>query len=126
MKDLCRRAGRSKASYYLWRSKLQGYASDARRLKAHTTENEVTKEAHEKNEWLRRRSGVGAVDGDGGGLSERLLGLLGMSASTLWWEPQVIRADNGPECAGQAMRACAHRQEIELRMIEPGELNRNA
>ena len=40
VKQLCRRHGFSEASYYLWRSKFGGMSvSDAKRLKALTTEN---------------------------------------------------------------------------------------
>jgi putative transposase len=40
--------------------------------------------------------------------------------------PQVIRTDNGPEFTGKAMMVWAHRQGIELRLIEPGKPNQNA
>ena len=40
-------------------------------------------------------------------------------------KPQVIRADNGPEFTGKAVMMWAHRQEIELRLIEPGKPNQN-
>ena len=40
IKDLCRRHGFSKASYYLWRSKFRGMGvSDAKRLKELDSEN---------------------------------------------------------------------------------------
>ena len=41
-------------------------------------------------------------------------------------KPQVIRTDNGPEVTGKAMMMWAHRQGIELRLIEPGKPNQNA
>ena len=41
-------------------------------------------------------------------------------------KPQVIRTDNGPEFTGKAMMVWAHRQGIELRLIEPGKPNQNA
>ena len=40
-------------------------------------------------------------------------------------KPQVIRSDNGA-VTGKAMMMCAHRQGIELRLIEPAKLNQNA
>ena len=41
-------------------------------------------------------------------------------------KPQVIRTDNGPEFTGKAMMMWAHRQGVELRLIEPGKPNQNA
>ena len=41
-------------------------------------------------------------------------------------KPQVFRTDNGPEFTGKAMMVWAHRQGIELRLIEPGKPNQNA
>jgi transposase InsO family protein len=41
-------------------------------------------------------------------------------------KPQVIRTDNGPEFTGKAMMVWAHRQGIELRLIEPSKPNQNA
>jgi len=41
-------------------------------------------------------------------------------------KPAVIRSDNGPEFVGKAMLTWAHRQNISLRLIEPGKPNQNA
>ena len=41
-------------------------------------------------------------------------------------KPTVIRTDNGPEFTGKAMLTWAHRNGIELRLIEPGKPNQNA
>lgn len=41
-------------------------------------------------------------------------------------KPAVIRTDNGPEFTGKAMLTRAHRNGIELRLIEPGKPNQNA
>ena len=38
----------------------------------------------------------------------------------------MIRTDNGPEFTGKAMLTWAHRNGIELRLIEPGKPNQNA
>jgi putative transposase len=38
-------------------------------------------------------------------------------------KPQVIRTDNGSELTGKAMMVWAHRQRIELRLIELGKPN---
>ena len=48
------------------------------------------------------------------------------AACSLRGKPQVIRTDNGPEFTGKAMMVWAHRQGIELRLIEPGKPNQNA
>jgi putative transposase len=47
-------------------------------------------------------------------------------ACSLRGKPQVIQTDTGAEFTGKAMMVWAHRQGIELRLIEPGMLNRNA
>ena len=39
---------------------------------------------------------------------------------------QVIRTDNGPDSTGKTMMVWAHRQGIELRLIEPGKRNWNS
>jgi putative transposase len=41
-------------------------------------------------------------------------------------KPSMIRTDNGPEFTGRAMLTWAHRNGIELRLIEPGKPNQNA
>lgn len=41
-------------------------------------------------------------------------------------KPTMIRTDNGPEFTGKAMLTWAHRNGIELRLIEPGKPNQNA
>jgi len=41
-------------------------------------------------------------------------------------KPTMIRTDNGAEFTGRAMLTWAHRQGIELRLIEPGKPNQNA
>jgi len=41
-------------------------------------------------------------------------------------QPKMIRTDNGPEFIGKAMLTWAHRNGIELRLIEPGKPNQNA
>ena len=56
---------------------------------------------------------------------ERLTRVLD-AACSLRGNPQVIRTDNGPEVTGKAMMMWAHRQGIELRLIEPGKPNQNA
>jgi len=40
--------------------------------------------------------------------------------------PKMIRTDNGPEFIGKVMLTWAHRNGIELRLIEPGKPNQNA
>jgi putative transposase len=40
--------------------------------------------------------------------------------------PATIRTDNGPEFTSKAMPTWAHRNGIELRLIEPGKPNQNA
>jgi transposase InsO family protein len=41
-------------------------------------------------------------------------------------KPAMIRTDNGAEFTGRAMLTWAHRNGIELRLIEPGKPNQNA
>lgn len=41
-------------------------------------------------------------------------------------KPLIIRSDNGPEFTGKAMLNWAHRNNIALRLIEPGKPNQNA
>jgi transposase InsO family protein len=41
-------------------------------------------------------------------------------------KPAMIRTDNGPEFTGKSMLTWAHRQSIQLRLIEPGKPNQNA
>ena len=40
--------------------------------------------------------------------------------------PTVIRSDNGPEFTGSALLTWAHRNNVTLRLIEPGKPNQNA
>ena len=66
VKELCRRHGFSEASYYLWRSKFGGMnVSDAKRLKKllaeSLLENEVTREALQKNGSRTSSSNAGAA-----------------------------------------------------------------
>ena len=76
VKELCRRHGFSEASYYTWRNKFGGIdVSDAKRLKALETENsrlkrllaesllenEVTREALQKNGSRNSQARAGAV-----------------------------------------------------------------
>lgn len=79
VKELCRKHGFSDASFYLWRGKYGGMdVSDARKLKALEAENaklkkllaeamlenEVAKEAFEKNGNRPGKARAGAVDGN--------------------------------------------------------------
>ena len=41
-------------------------------------------------------------------------------------KPAMIRSDNGAEFTGKAMLTWAHRNGVELRLIEPGKPNQNA
>lgn len=41
-------------------------------------------------------------------------------------KPRIIRSDNGKEFTGKAMLTWAHRNGIELKLIEPGKPNQNA
>jgi len=41
-------------------------------------------------------------------------------------KPAIIRTDNGPEFTGRAMLTWAHRNNVALRLIEPGKPNQNA
>jgi putative transposase len=41
-------------------------------------------------------------------------------------KPAMIRTDNGAEFTGKSMLTWAHRQSIQLRLIEPGKPNQNA
>jgi len=41
-------------------------------------------------------------------------------------KPRMIRADNGPKFTGKTIMMWAHRQGIELRLIEPGKPNLDA
>lgn len=41
-------------------------------------------------------------------------------------KPQMVRSDNGKEFTGKAMLNWAHRNDVKLRLIEPGKPNQNA
>ncbi|WP_407075129.1 IS3 family transposase [Panacagrimonas perspica] len=107
VKDLCRKHGFSEASYYLWRSKFGGMdVSDAKRLKALESENarlkkllaesmlenEITREvlrkkvltAPAKRETVRAMQALGSTE-------RRALAVVGMSASSLRYEPAADR-----------------------------------
>jgi len=48
------------------------------------------------------------------------------SVCALRGRPQVIRSDNGAEFTGKSMLIWAHRNNVALRLIEPGKPNQNA
>jgi hypothetical protein len=126
VKELCRKHGFSEGSYYLWRSKFGGMdVSDAKRLKALETENARLKKllavvdarkrgdprgaskkmvtAPVRRELVRRMQTKGLTE-------RRGLAVVGMSASSLRYEPRPDRkrgtagAHRGAGAATSALR----------------------
>ena len=119
VKELCRKHGFSEPSYYAWKAKFGGMnVSDAQRLKALEAENGKLKRLAGQLDARARRDARGAAPKvvavaarrevvrqlQGLGLSERqALRLVGMSASTLRYQPR----DDGNESLRERLKELA-------------------